>query len=690
MSLHKNPTMGSLSVNELENARIFHKALFTKILGIASAQMQFHEDHSGYIIVPVQLLPGSQFECFLDIDMIHRVISTSSAEISWPTCGIEAFLDALVSKNYTEETVHGANQLYEIIGFNREEYPFSKFPGEQELTYAEYFQQKYNYEFKGYNQPSLTCRPMGMGEKSMQLTASHFKDANARRDTRQRDIKLFPELCKIHHLPASFWKLCRCVPSLIHRLDALLLAEDLSSEVPEIGELRHRDGREFIVTTVTELRGHQDHAVGPLRTVCWQTTASGEVVDSTDIFSEATTSIQGCMRKPDNGILLQAITPAGAMDSIDLERLESLGDSFLKLVTSVDLYCTRVHHHEGKLTQSRTNRISNFNLSYLAKKRGIPGIIQSKRLEPLKTWLPPSFITEQFHPRLPPMARSSDLPEVVRKFLYHKVTDKGVADAVEALIGCYIVAGGIQAGLQFLEWLGLKLDCNIRDGGATTHHSLLNAEEAIAMSIDDSISPCLVKIGSTNPLLTRNASKIFLSRYVLPQALLADGISRSRDVETHLSTAHYTALCDKLQWPFTRKYSKALLLQALTHPSYTHNRVTESYQRLEFLGDAILDYLVTCSIYCRFPDYSPGKITDLRSALVSNVTLAQIAVQKLDINQHLLHLAPALFRQIQVYCEALYQTFTAEGKEEVQDVCYCSSGTEVSIINTTFTLSAGL
>ena len=42
---------------------------------------------------------------------------------------------------------------------------------------------------------------------------------------------------------------------------------------------------------------------------------------------------------------------------------------------------------------------------------------------------------------------------------------------------------------------------------------------------------------------------------------------------------------------------KSFLLQALTHASYTCNELTESYERLEFLGDAVLDYLVTCYIY---------------------------------------------------------------------------------------------
>ena len=42
---------------------------------------------------------------------------------------------------------------------------------------------------------------------------------------------------------------------------------------------------------------------------------------------------------------------------------------------------------------------------------------------------------------------------------------------------------------------------------------------------------------------------------------------------------------------------KSFLLQAITHPSYGDNRLTVSYEKLEFLEDAVLDYLVTCYIY---------------------------------------------------------------------------------------------
>lgn len=69
------------------------------------------------------------------------------------------------------------------------------------------------------------------------------------------------------------------------------------------------------------------------------------------------------------------------------------------------------------------------------------------------------------------------------------------------------------------------------------------------------------------------------------------------------------------------------MLQALSHASYIRNRVTRSYERLEFLGDAILDFLITSHIFENCRELKPGEMTDLRSALVNNVTFASYVVK---------------------------------------------------------------
>ena len=73
---------------------------------------------------------------------------------------------------------------------------------------------------------------------------------------------------------------------------------------------------------------------------------------------------------------------------------------------------------------------------------------------------------------------------------------------------------------------------------------------------------------------------------------------------------------------------EGLYKKALTHPSYTQDLNldhTESYERLEFLGDAVLKLTVSDVLYNMYPDSTEGEMSKIRSIIVSDNTLAQIA-----------------------------------------------------------------
>lgn len=72
----------------------------------------------------------------------------------------------------------------------------------------------------------------------------------------------------------------------------------------------------------------------------------------------------------------------------------------------------------------------------------------------------------------------------------------------------------------------------------------------------------------------------------------------------------------------------ALLEQALVHSSYVNENpalVAGHNERLEFLGDAILDFIVADKLYQDFPDLAEGEMTRLRAALVRRETLERVA-----------------------------------------------------------------
>jgi ribonuclease-3 len=71
----------------------------------------------------------------------------------------------------------------------------------------------------------------------------------------------------------------------------------------------------------------------------------------------------------------------------------------------------------------------------------------------------------------------------------------------------------------------------------------------------------------------------------------------------------------------------SLLVRALTHRSYLneHADSIEDNERLEFLGDAVLDFLAGAVLYNKFPEMDEGRLTRLRAALVNTEQLAAFA-----------------------------------------------------------------
>ena len=80
-------------------------------------------------------------------------------------------------------------------------------------------------------------------------------------------------------------------------------------------------------------------------------------------------------------------------------------------------------------------------------------------------------------------------------------------------------------------------------------------------------------------------------------------------------------------------------------------------QRLEFLGDAVLDHLITVHLYNKYPGMTPGLITDLRSASVNNACYAHVAA-KAGLNKHILHASSELHKQMTFYLNNFTQSFS--------------------------------
>ncbi len=97
---------------------------------------------------------------------------------------------------------------------------------------------------------------------------------------------------------------------------------------------------------------------------------------------------------------------------------------------------------------------------------------------------------------------------------------------------------------------------------------------------------------------------------------------------------NFSALQQKIEYSFK---NEELLREALTHPSYGYElrRAAPDNQRLEFLGDAVLQLTITDLLFRLFPNLSEGELTVLRARLVNRERLANLA-QTIELQSQLI------------------------------------------------------
>ena len=282
---------------------------------------------------------------------------------------------------------------------------------------------------------------------------------------------------------------------------------------------------------------------------------------------------------PSPSDILTALTHSSAQDIVNSERFKVIGDSFLKMAVVLHLFSRR-DIPEGGLDVKRKRLVSNANLISLGKLKKIHEAVESRFFSLEESFCPPGVQCPDDKER--------------RKMQTQKFRSKICADAVVAVIGVYVERSGLVGGLHFLRFLGLPLGSE--DSGP------------------------------------------FLRRFDLSyDPLVADCGAAVEDVlQKHLDEM------GRVERILGYKFRNCLyLLEALTHRSYRGNPITRSYERLEFLGDAVVDFLVCRFILTNNPRLSPGQMISVRSALVSNDRFAQITVNT-KLANGLLNNAPSI------------------------------------------------
>nr|CAD1831898.1 unnamed protein product [Ananas comosus var. bracteatus] len=260
--------------------------------------------------------------------------------------------------------------------------------------------------------------------------------------------------------------------------------------------------------------------------------------------------------------ILEALTTEKCLERLSLERFEVLGDAFLKYAVGRHCFVSFQGLDEGQLTRMRSAIVNNSNLCELAIK---------KKLQ--------SRFNLNFHwPDLFGLT-------ILASFLLLEVSFQICILLFENVV--FLLVYIRDQPFDPTQFFALGRPCNV----------VCNADT------ESSIHQMGTDSGSDRP----ESGIVYES---------------SKNILSHCDVITVAKLEELIGYTF--KY-KGLILQALVHASYS-NHPGGCYQKLEFLGDAVLEYLITSYLYSAYPDLKPGQITDLRSISVNNYSFAHIAV----------------------------------------------------------------
>ena len=391
--------------------------------------------------------------------------------------------------------------------------------------------------------------------------------------------------------------------------------------------------------------------------------------------------------------LLQAVTSSAVNSSKNYERLELLGDSVLKLSCTVRLFAKHPHYTEGQMHHARAHLVSNARLHRRGEQRGIFNYVRFQT-ETSMDWFPPG----------------TDLDGRAQR-----LNLKGLADVVEALCGVYFLFGSRTDSRkkEYVEVLNdtknetesdwevdLTYDSFAEDSdnedeephAVTNNSENGNSNTGASRSFPKHKSK---RINHFNPLSANSVEKGYVAGYRFLQICKVFDDNEPSHSEILLSAAHamlrkgskapqevneeafprddrllrpakpweeeYGLLEEHIGYKFKRRH---LLLCAVTHGSYIkkdHMVVgnEQTFQRLEFLGDAVADFCVVRYLYEKYPELGPGELTALKGNVVSNEAFARTSVA-LGLHKFLCHASIAMTEEVESYIGTVTQDLTVD------------------------------
>ena len=631
LQCHRSPLRVNITKQELDILRKFHLFLFSHVL---RSPVEFTPGSvDGYFIVMLKASGRS-----IDFDCMREELSRAPKQ----SRGNQPIVvDAVVTKNYVESP-----QKYAVLNVRGDLTPMSSFPENSQGadTYEEYFRTRYGEKgcIGNKNQTLVEV-------KELSGRMNFLVDRKQGPKNKRNVICLVPELCDQTPIRASLLSVSQMLPSILQRVNSLLLVADLKAMIAGVRDITD----ESILPPIGAEEGSREAPMG----------VEGDALDLEDddaLFYDIRSMFRyspPSADHPDSFLVLQAITTTHSVDAFNLERLEMLGDSFLKLAVSIHLFCTYSDKDEGKLTRRKKNQISNLALYRAAAKKSLGEYLQSTQLA-RDVWCPTGCQFGDVPPNRttgsPAMEVDSgdtveamEVDETLERGKKTKLTateharqkcntqmiaDKSIADSIEGLIGAYLISCGYLGALRFMKFLGLKVLPEI------------DSNDGNDLQAENSKSGCYARFWPDQTKITAAQGK--------------------GDMVFRLTSGLENFENESISYNFQQKL---YLVEALTHASYHENRVTPSYERLEFLGDALLDFLVTQHLYFRHVNLSPGELTDIRQALVNNNIFATLAVEH-SYHKYLKHMSPKWFQTVKNFIDRVEDEAEERKDDQLQTV----------------------
>lgn len=351
--------------------------------------------------------------------------------------------------------------------------------------------------------------------------------------------------------------------------------------------------------------------------ICWKMESMIKVDELRNRLFPPARPLEHCPAPPNVAMIYESVTTKSSHEHCTYERLEFIGDAALKYVSSIYCFFKYPVGHEGTLTTQRSAIISNRKLADVAVSLGLENYIRTIQIGD-HPWRPAGcqfldayWIGMGKDPGSGPSWFGGRNQKVSNQKEDHqsKVCQLGVkqvADVVEGLIGACFIHGGIPCVCALLDRMGL-LEEPASFLLATSERN--NGFGAWLQGIEEVMDTGLDGLDEFEQMRQRQ-------------------FDHGRDIDALETSINY-----KFESP-------SFALEALTHCSWPHQD-PPCYQRLEYLGDAVLDFMISIHYYKEHPNIDPGSLTGLRAASVNNDRLAATAV-KAELFKYILHFSAYL------------------------------------------------